>query len=249
MNTLAERIRKALDESGGVTQADIARACGISTASVNNWFTGATKSLKGENLLRAAAILKVSPAWLSTGKGDMRPRGDYLLGHTPNHTAAEVGSVYAHHPDDTPGEDTVLIKESRLHFSAGNGHQVEFNLVEESEPATYRLSWFQREGMSPAKVRRFKVRGDSMEPFLYPNDSVLVNLAENDPARILDGRVYALRYGNDLRIKRLYRRLDGTLILRSDNPHYDDEHVPPHLAEEHITLIGRVRDKSGAGGL
>ena len=62
-------------------------------------------------------------------------------------------------------------------------------------------------------------------------------------------KVYALRYGNDLRIKRLYRRLDGTLILRSDNPRYKDEEVPPVLAEEHITIIGRVRDKSGAGGL
>lgn len=233
MNTLAERIRKALDESGGVTQADIARACGISTASVNNWFTGATKSLKGENLLRAAAILKVSPTWLSSGKGNMHPGG----------------AVYAHHPDDPQDEDSVSIKESRLHFSAGNGHQVSFDPVEESEPATYRLSWFQREGMSPVKVRRFKVRGDSMEPFLYENDSVLVNLAENDPTRILDGKVYALRYGNDPLVKRLYRRLDGTLILRSDNSAYKDEEVPPYLAEEHITIIGRVRDKSGAGGL
>lgn len=265
MNTLAERIKRALADSDGLTQADLARACNISTASVNNWFSGETKSLRGENLIRVASLLGVSPIWLSSGKGPMRAdefevstitmpkalteRRAQLQRRYIQAAVGESGAVYAHHPDDAPGEDAVLIKESRMHFSAGNGHQVSYELVEESEPATYRLSWFQREGMSPAKVRRFKVKGDSMEPFLYQDDSVLVNLAENDPARIIDGKVYALRYGDDLRVKRLFRKLDGTLTLRSDNPAYKDEDVPPALAEEHITIIGRVRDKSGAGGL
>ena len=43
--------------------------------------------------------------------------------------------------------------------------------------------------------------------------------------------------------------VDGTLILRSDNPRYPDESVPPELVDEHITIIGRVRDRSGSGGL
>lgn len=264
MGTLAERINQALRQAGDVTQADIARACGISTASVNNWFTGATKSLKGENLLRAAAVLKVSPVWLSTGKGPMNTDSLYVEGPVTvvNHRVAErrqqtmrrlqlaeSGVVYGRHPDDPLDEGAVAIRESRVHFAAGNGHVASYELVPESEPATYRLSWLQREGLRPENLRRFKVKGDSMIPFLFENDSVLVNLAENELTRILDGKVYALRYGDDLRIKRLYRRLDGTLILRSDNPAYEDEPVPPHLAEEHITLIGRVRDKSGAGGL
>lgn len=166
------------------------------------------------------------------------------------HILGERGAIYAHHPDDQLPEDTIAIKESRLlKFSAGNGHRVDFELIEESEPAIYRLSWLQREGLNPDFLRRFKVCGDSMEPFLYNNDSVLVNLAENNSTRIIDGKVYALRYGEDLRIKRLFRKLDGTLTLRSDNAAYKDEDVPPTLAEEHITLIGRVRDKSGSGGL
>jgi transcriptional regulator with XRE-family HTH domain len=158
-------------------------------------------------------------------------------------------NVTAIHPEDPVPDDSIQIPEYRVHFSAGNGHQINYELIEESERATYRLSWFQKYGINPANVRRFKVIGDSMEPFLFANDSVLVNLAENDRTNLIDGKVYALRYGNELRLKRLYRRLNGTLTLRSDNPAYKDEEVAPELVEEHITIIGRVRDKSGAGGL
>jgi phage repressor protein C with HTH and peptisase S24 domain len=38
-------------------------------------------------------------------------------------------------------------------------------------------------------------------------------------------------------------------VLRSVNPAYRDEEVGPELAQEHISIIGRVRDTSGTGGL
>jgi phage repressor protein C with HTH and peptisase S24 domain len=139
----------------------------------------------------------------------------------------------------------VLVPESRIEFSAGNG-RVNYELVEDEEPASYRLSWFQKYGIKPEKVRRFRVHGDSMVPMLYPRDTILVN---TDETNVVDGRLYAIRYGDELRVKYLSRRLDGTLILRSVNPAYKDEEVPPQIADEHITVIGRVRDRSGTGGL
>jgi phage repressor protein C with HTH and peptisase S24 domain len=85
-----------------------------------------------------------------------------------------------------------------------------------------------------------------MVPMLYPRDTILVNTEETN---VVDGRLYAIRYGDELRVKYLSRRLDGTMILRSVNPAYKDEEVPPQIADEHITVIGRVRDRSGTGGL
>ena len=85
-----------------------------------------------------------------------------------------------------------------------------------------------------------------MEPFLFPRDTILVN---QDETNVIDGKLYAIRYGDELRVKYLSRRLDGTLILHSANPRYKDEEVPPELANEHISVIGRVRDRSGTGGL
>lgn len=75
-----------------------------------------------------------------------------------------------------------------------------------------------------------------------------MNLAETN---IINGKVFALRYGEELRIKRVYRKLDGGLILHSDNEHFlpRDEEVPPSVVDASIAIVGRVRDKSGSGGL
>lgn len=147
--------------------------------------------------------------------------------------------------DESP-DALVAVPEVDVHFSAGNGHEVTYEVLDDSEPAYYRRSWFVAERINPKYARRFRVVGDSMETTMHSGDRVLVNLAETD---VIDGKVYALRYGSSLRIKRLFRHLDGTLVLRSDNPRYAEEVVSPELAAEHITIIGRVRDRSGPGGL
>jgi hypothetical protein len=155
-------------------------------------------------------------------------------------------TITATHPDDEPRDDSVYIPESRIEFSAGNGRTAQYELVEEQEPATYRLSWFQKYGINPDHVRRFRVSGDSMEPMLFAKDTILVNL---DETKIVDNKLYAIRYGDELRVKYLRRLIDGTLVLRSVNPAYDDEKISAELVDEHISIIGRVRDRSGTGGL
>lgn len=146
------------------------------------------------------------------------------------------------------GDEYIQIRESEVRFAAGNGRTPLFDEVVSSVPRTYRRDWFVKEGINPDHARCFKVHGDSMESFLFDGDSVLVNLAEKE---IISGKVYALRYGEELRIKRVYKKLDGGLILHSDNPNHRpiDEDISPASAEESISIIGRVRDKSGTGGL
>jgi len=70
----AERLAKALD-AAGLNQSELARALGITTASVSNIMTGASKSMAADNSVRAAKLLNVSPYWLATGQGPMRPAG------------------------------------------------------------------------------------------------------------------------------------------------------------------------------
>lgn len=154
--------------------------------------------------------------------------------------------IRAVHPDDAERDDLVYVPESRIEFSAGNGRTAIYELIEDQEPASYRLSWFQKHRINPNRVRRFRVSGDSMEPLLYARDTILVNEEETT---VVDGKLYAIRYGDELRVKYLRKLLDGTLVLHSVNPLYDDEKVSPELAQEHISIIGRVRDRSGTGGL
>lgn len=57
--------RKALEYS----KAAFSRLVGVSGATVTDWESGVIKTLAGENLLKVAAVLKVTPEWLLTGKG------------------------------------------------------------------------------------------------------------------------------------------------------------------------------------
>lgn len=66
--SLSTRLREALDDAG-MSQAELARRCGVKPPSVNGWLSGKSKFLRGENLLRAAAALGVADQWLATGKG------------------------------------------------------------------------------------------------------------------------------------------------------------------------------------
>ena len=69
--TLQHRITTAIATKKGATQAGLARACGISRASVNAWFHGPTESIDGKYLTTAAEYLGVDPHWLATGQGEM----------------------------------------------------------------------------------------------------------------------------------------------------------------------------------
>lgn len=75
MTTFTERINQALSEAEGIKQIDLARACGVSTASVSAWFSGDTKSLRGSNLTKVAALLRVNPLWLAESRGPKHPGG------------------------------------------------------------------------------------------------------------------------------------------------------------------------------
>lgn len=73
--SLSARIRLSLEQNPLLTQSGMARACGISRASVNAWVSGKTESIDGKYLTTAASYLGVSPHWLATGEGAMLPRG------------------------------------------------------------------------------------------------------------------------------------------------------------------------------
>lgn len=231
MNSWKNRLKEARLKKG-LNKTEFAKAIPVSNPTITDWEksveTGGIREITGPNLVRVCEVLGITAEWLING------------------TTATPGRIRAIHPDDPKPDDVIYVPESRIEFSGGNGRVAMYELVEDEEPASYRLSWFQREKINPEKVRRFRVSGRSMEPMLHPGDTILVNTAETN---IVDGKLYAIRYGDELRVKYLSCRLDKTMILRSVNPDYKDEEVPADLADEHISIIGRVRDKSGAGGL
>lgn len=254
MNTLAERLvlarkQKSIRDNVEFTQQDLATKAGVSQGSIGHLESGRTSTSR--KITAIAKALDVDPEWLANGFGSPRkedPEKREIIerGADRRQTSVILSRITAIHPDDAPQDDVVFVPESKIAFSAGNGCVARYELVEDQEPASYRLSWFQKYGINPERARRFRVSGDSMEPMLFDRDTILVN---TDETAVVDGKMYAIRYGDELRVKYLIRRLDGTLILRSVNPLYKEEEVAPKLAEEHIAVLGRVRDRSGTGGL
>lgn len=248
----AQRLKKLFElrkqQDPALNQERLAQRCGWKTQGAVNQYLNGKIPLNLKALQKFAAALNFSIEQVSP---DLAQEARNFAELTNKLTTADgdkfpVSKISAFHPDDAPADNVVYVAESQISFSAGSGKVANYELIEDQEPASYRLSWFQKYGINPAKVRRFRVAGDSMEPLLFHRDTILVNTEETN---IIDNKLYAIRYGEQLRVKYLIKKLDGSLILRSVNPHYPDEHVPAELVAEHISIIGRVRDKSGTGGL
>lgn len=67
MERIADRIKKARIDAN-LKKIEIARRVGVSAPTVSDWESGKIKSIEGENLIRLAKCLRVTPDWLLTGK-------------------------------------------------------------------------------------------------------------------------------------------------------------------------------------
>lgn len=220
--TLADRLTAAMERSG-LSQADLARACGVKPPSVHGWLSGKSKFLRGENLLKAAAALDVNQQWLAMGIGPMAD-GD------PSHNQpVEI--------DLENNPDFPAIRRVRFKLSAGaTGFSVDFR-DESGPPINFPKEWYERRGFKPGKLFATSVINGSMEPGLYDGDTVIVNTAQHEPK---DGAVFAVNYEGELVIKRLVRD-NGQWWLSSDNP--DKNRYPRKVCHEGVELVGEIVQK------
>lgn len=123
-----------------------------------------------------------------------------------------------------------------LAASAGNGSGVqpgEPPEVHVSFSPVYMRRHFGRSGDGFAMIY---VKGDSMQPGLLDGDEIVIDTRQRRVDR--DG-IYVITLRGDLKVKRIQQRLDGSLVVKSDNPAYDAETVTAKEAEE-FTVEGRL---------
>lgn len=212
---IADRIKLAISQSG-IKKSHLAQQLGVSPSAITQWTSGTTKKLEGGNLIAAAKILGVSPAWLATGKGEM----------TVNKEAVIV--------DEHPESDFIGVRRVKFKLSAGiSGYSVEY-LNGHRSPIFFRRDWIEARKLNPNTLFAVEVSGQSMEPSLFAGDIVVVNTADITTA---DGEVFAANYEGELVVKRLVRNA-GAWYCVSDNQ--DKRRFPDKVCDEHTTLIGRV---------
>jgi phage repressor protein C with HTH and peptisase S24 domain len=243
LKTLFENWREGRVAGGDKRSYDeLAASIGMKQSAFSQRLNG-TMALNASSAASFARLIGCSVADFSPTLADQISKQAATLAPS----TGQASRVTAFHPDDPVGDEEVRIEESRLvRFAGGRGHEAPiYETVEDSEPATYRQSWFQKERINPLKTKRFRITGHSMEPMLFPNDTVLVNIEETT---IRDGHIYAIAQGNAMRVKVLYKRPDGVLLRSINWQEYPDELVQGADLEE-FRVIGKVRDKSGRGGL
>ena len=137
--------------------------------------------------------------------------------------------------DILTGDDIVDIPRYKVSASAGNG-------VYAQEKDIHKYlgfnSAFIRSRLHASTENLFvmDVKGDSMEPTLRDGEVILIDRQRNHMKN--DG-MYVFRIDNDLIVKRVERRIDGSVLIKSDNPLYDTFTLHPG-EQESVDVIGRV---------
>ena len=97
-------------------------------------------------------------------------------------------------------------------------------------------TWLRREGLEPHRCEIISVAGESMEPTLPDECSILVDRASRD---LEDGRVFVISTGDGLIAGRAVRQKSGNWLLESDNP--DKKKWPTMAWPADAGIVGEVR--------
>lgn len=207
MTTLAERLTLAIAHAK-ITKAELARRVGISAPSVNGWFSGKAKFLRGENLLAAAKALGVSEAWLATGKGQMLSATD------PAEWISPVREI-----ETLPGYVRFDLFEGGAGMGAGMVNQDYPEVVKTIEVAEWEVRRKLGYLPQPGRIQLITGRGPSMRPKLEDGDIVWIDTS----CDYFDGDdYYLINIGGETQIKMLQKRGDGLYVVsvNTDFPAY-----------------------------
>lgn len=149
-------------------------------------------------------------------------------------------------PEDLePDEDRVWIDRYDYHFSAGTG-LIQWE-VRQKKALPFDIGFFKALGSKPKDCKLLTVRGDSMEPFLFNRDMMMVDSART---HVRDGKVYAIYFEDEPLVKQVFKQVGGGIVLHSYNGKYPDRTVPAESMEL-VKIVGEVIYRSGsamAGG-
>lgn len=136
---------------------------------------------------------------------------------------------------DEEKPDIVFVPKVKARPRAGSG-----GLETDSDHDGYysfHTSFLTRKRGNEQTMRIFEVAGDSMSPTLIDGDFIMINTADKD---VRSGYIYLLRMEDELMVKRLENRPGSLLLLRSDNPDYEDIAISKNEECFNVEVFGRM---------
>lgn len=231
MKTLAERLKYAMDvlPSKKIKGAELAIVVGVKPPSVSDWRSGKSKTMEGENLLRAAKYLSVDPVWLATGKGEPPKRDGQPISEVE---FKEVDTWDSDTPLELDEVEIVFYKDLRM--ACGHGSDSE---AYNNETRRLRMSraTLNRQGIYRDKAAAFTADGDSMLPTIADGDTIFI---DKNRTTIKDGKIFAILHGGLYKLKRLYNLPFGGVRIVSDNDvEFPEEQLTAKQIEEQEFIV------------
>ena len=161
-----------------------------------------------EFIAKLTDMFNINSNWLLTGKGEMFISND-----------------------TTKNSDNYFI--DLLNVRAGAGEGIYNYVIETVDTISLDKSFF-RTPINTNKIKGIQVDGDSMEPTLRDGDYVLID--EN--INFGTNGIYAIQHGGQILIKRLQFKMDGTILIISDNDKYDKEVFNPKENQLPFQVLG-----------
>lgn len=184
-----------------------------------------------ERLVAIAEAAGVTVEWLATGKGPKYPNRVVESDHQHQVTEGRCGAYKAN--NDFLSE-FALISGYSVQISSGWGSEGD-DTQEPSRHIALRKRWLKWRGFSEKDLVIVWAKGDSMEPIISDNNTLLVNIQRTT---LTDGNIYVIRSDNQLWVKRVQVKPNAWLLL-SDNPLYPPIEVPK--TEQHnFHVVGQI---------
>lgn len=229
VNSIAERIRAAR-LALGLTQADAASKFEIPIGSLRKYESGPSEP--GSAALSGFTRAGINSNWLLTGEGAML-LSDAQQSPAPTDARTFPGVVEQTAAAQYP--EFVFVPRYEVSASMGNGSVIHSELI--VDYLAFREDWVRTVlCLNPKNLILINSLGDSMEPTLKTGDLLLIDRGSEN---VRHDDIYAFSANGDLRVKRIQFSVNGSIVIRSDNPRYDPEIIASGEADA-LRIIGRV---------
>lgn len=187
----------------------------ISQKGVRKWLEGEAMPTEG-NRQALVRICRVNYQWLFGGEDESPVPQHAGMGNITE--SCDVGVWY---PNEEPLPDGYVTIEA-VTLEVGAGSRLVVTEHPEHRLRVYDADFFVRRRCNPGQCKAYRVAGDSMRPFIFDKDWVVVDTSNRTPPGpgVTDERLctYILRIGDEIMVKMLHRLPDGSLRVSSVNP-------------------------------
>lgn len=213
--SFSSRVQWLLKQHSNDNYSDFARKIGVSPPSVKRWIDKGYEPSRSV-LVDMADKLNVDLVWLMTGQG------------SPDDTSQ---------PASNHDEYCYVPFYKGVIASAGGG-KFSDGVIGTDDFLAFRKDWITRTALTAKDLVALNTNGDSMFPTIPENATVLIDKSKNI-AR--DGRIYVIRIGEQLYVKRTQWLPTGLRLISDNKERYDPiDLTKAELEGSDVEIYGQV---------